>query len=81
MYHEKVSIPAKYRYFADFADFGPKTASDSAQSPEKWMVSPWSFPRKLEGAVGKLAGNTERKPGRVREETLGQAKSLSPNTD
>ena len=58
------------RYFADFADFDPQTASDSAQSPEKWMVSPWSFPRKLEGAVGKLAGNTERKPGRVREETL-----------
>ena len=26
--------------------------------------------RKLEGAVGKLAGKTERKPGRVREETL-----------
>ena len=22
---------------------------------EKWMVSPWSFPRKLEGAVGKLS--------------------------
>ena len=26
-------------------------------------------PRKLEGAVGKRAGNTERKSGRVREET------------
>ena len=36
---------------------------------------PRGFPRKLEGVVGKRAGNTERKPGRVREETLGQAKS------
>ena len=35
---------------------------------------PRGFPRKLEGVVGKRAGNTERKPGRVREETLGQAK-------
>ena len=34
---------------------------------------PRGFPRKLEGVVGKRAGNTERKPGRVREETLGQA--------
>ena len=32
MYHEKVSIPAKYRYFADSADFGPKIASDCAQT-------------------------------------------------
>ena len=30
--HEKVSIPAKYRYFADSADFGPKIASDCAQT-------------------------------------------------
>ena len=37
---------------------------------------PRGFPRKLEGVVGKRAGNTERKPGRVREETLVQAKSL-----
>ena len=37
---------------------------------------PRGFPRKLEGVVGKQAGNTERKPGRVREETLGQAKTL-----
>ena len=36
---------------------------------------PRGFPRKLEGVVGKRAGNTERKPGRVREETLGQAKA------
>ena len=28
------------RYFADLADFGPKPASDSAQSPENLMVSP-----------------------------------------
>ena len=34
---------------------------------------PRGFPRKLEGVVGKRAGNTERKPGRVREETLGKA--------
>ena len=39
---------------------------------------PRGFPRKLEGVVGKRAGNTERKPGRVREETLGQAK---PSTE
>ena len=31
-------------------------------------------PRKLEGAVGKRAGNTERKSGRVREETCIQPK-------
>ena len=33
-------------------------------------------PRKLEGAVGKRAGNTERKSGRVREETC-----IQPNLD
>ena len=32
--------PQNTRYFADLADFGPKPASDSAQSPEKLMVSP-----------------------------------------
>ena len=37
---------------------------------------PRGFPRKLEGVVGKRAGNTERKPGRVREETLGKAKGF-----
>ena len=65
--------PQNTRYFADF---GPKTASDTAQSPPKMTNStefPRGFPRKLEGVVGKRAGNTERKPGRVREETLGQA--------
>ena len=32
--------PQNTRYFADLADFGPKPASDSAQSPENLMVSP-----------------------------------------
>ena len=48
--------------------WGPKTSlsaqSDSAQSP-KFDYFRWSFPRKLEGALRKLAGNTERKPGRA----------------
>ena len=42
---------------------------------------PRGFPRKLEGVVGKQAGNTERKPGRVREETLVQAKSGASTLD
>ena len=41
---------------------------------------PLGFPRKLEGVVGKRAGNTERKPGRVREETLGKAKMVPSPT-
>ena len=32
--------PQNTRYFADLADFGPKPASDSAQSPENLMVFP-----------------------------------------
>ena len=32
--------PQNTGYFADLADFGPKPASDSAQSPENLMVSP-----------------------------------------
>ena len=32
--------PQNTRYFAELADFGPKPASDSAQSPENLMVSP-----------------------------------------
>jgi len=50
--------PQNTRYFADLADLAPKQPQ-TRLSPEKWMVSPWSFPRNLEGAVGKLAGNTE----------------------
>ena len=53
----------KPRYFVcRFGRFGAQTS-----------LRLGSEPGKLEGDLGKLAGNTERKPGRVREETLVQA--------
>ena len=68
-------IPAKYPVFCRF---WPQNSLRHGSEPTKMTNStefPRGFPRKLEGVVGKQAGNTERKPGRVREETLVQAKA------
>ena len=70
-------IPAKYPVFCRFwPQNSLRHGSEPPPNDEFHGVSR-GFPRKLEGVVGKRAGNTERKPGRVREETLVQAKALS----
>ena len=65
-------IPAKYPgilpIWLIWGPNQPQTRLRAREIDDFHGVSP------LEGALGKLAGNTERKPGRVREETLGQAK-------
>ena len=53
--------PQYTRYFADLADFGPKPASDSAQSPENLIDGfPGKIERKREGAVEKKGKEKRR---------------------